>query len=113
MRKADLCVAAKAVGQKISSTMMSRPESILIRQDWKGLLLLKHPFRCSDSPLICGSMFSHSLLCAAARRVPMLVKRKVAMLRAFTIGLLESFKSCLLFLVALPGLIDTLAQLLA
>ena len=26
---------------------------------------------------------------------------------------LESLKSCLLFLVALPGLIDTLAQLLA
>ena len=35
------------------------------------------------------------------------------MLRAFTVGFLESFKSCLLFLVALPGLIDTLAQLLA
>ena len=27
--------------------------------------------------------------------------------------ILESLKSCLLFLVALPGLIDTLAQLLA
>ena len=35
------------------------------------------------------------------------------MLRAFTVGFLESFKSCLLFLMALPGLIDTLAQLLA
>ena len=35
------------------------------------------------------------------------------MLCIFTVGSLESFKSCLLFLVALPGLIDSLAQLLA
>ena len=34
------------------------------------------------------------------------------MLRAFTVVLLESFKSWLLFLVALLGLIDTLEQLL-
>ena len=42
-------------------------------------------------------------------------RRKVAMLHAFTIGFLESFKSCLLLLVALPGLIDTVffVQLLA
>ena len=52
-------------------------------------------------------------LCAAAGRLPRLVRRKVAMPRAFTVGLLESFKSSLLFLVALPGLTDTLAQLLA
>ena len=31
------------------------------------------------------------------------------MLCAFTVGFLESFKSCLLLLVALPGFIDTLA----
>ena len=35
------------------------------------------------------------------------------MLCAFSVGFLESFKSCLLFLVALPCLIDTLAPLLA
>ena len=35
------------------------------------------------------------------------------MFRAFAVGILESFKSCLLFLVALTGLIDTLAQLLS
>ena len=51
-------------------------------------------------------------LCAAAGRLPRLVRRKVAMLCACTVGLLESFKNCLLFLVALPGLINTLAQLL-
>ena len=34
------------------------------------------------------------------------------MLRAFTVGFLESFKSCLTLLVTLPGLIDALAQLL-
>ena len=52
-------------------------------------------------------------LCAAAERLPRLVRRKVAILRAFTVVLLKSFKSCLLFAVALPGLIYTLAQLLA
>ena len=52
-------------------------------------------------------------LWAAAGRLPRLVRRKVAMLRAFTVGLLESSKNWLLFLAVLPGLIDTLAQLLA
>ena len=52
-------------------------------------------------------------LCAAVERLPRLVRRKVAILRAFTVVLLKSFKSCLLFVVALPGLIYTLAQLLA
>ena len=52
-------------------------------------------------------------LCAAAGWLARLVRRKVAMLRAFTVGLLESSKSWLLFLAVLPGLIDTLAQLLA
>ena len=48
-------------------------------------------------------------LCVAAGRLQRLVRRKVAMLRACIVGLLESCKSCLLFLVALPGLINTLA----
>ena len=52
-------------------------------------------------------------LCDAAGRLPRLVWRKVAVLRVFTVNDLESFKICLIFLVALPGLINTLAQLLA
>ena len=52
-------------------------------------------------------------LCAAAGRLSRLVRGKVAMRHAFTVGLLEHFKRCLLFLVALPGLIDTLSKLLA
>ena len=52
-------------------------------------------------------------LCTAAGRLPRLVRRKVAVLRAFAVGLLKIFKGCLLYLVALLGLIDTLAQLLA
>ena len=52
-------------------------------------------------------------LCAAAERLPRLVRRKAAMLRAFTVGFLESFKNCLLLLVVLPGLTDTLAQFIA
>ena len=46
--------------------------------------------------------------CAKAERLPRLVGRKVAMLRAFAVGLLEIFRSCLSLLVAMPGLIDTL-----
>ena len=34
--------------------------------------------------------------------------RKVAMLRAFTVGFEKILKSCLSLLAALPGLIDTL-----
>ena len=37
-RAQQLSVAAKAPGQQISSPIMSRPESILIQQDYKGLL---------------------------------------------------------------------------
>ena len=33
---------------------------------------------------------------------------EVTMLRIFTVGFLGVYESCLLFLVALPGLIDTL-----
>ena len=51
--------------------------------------------------------------CVAAGQLPKLERRKVATLRAFTVGFLENFQSCLLFLVALLGLIDTLSQLLA
>ena len=57
--------------------------------------------------------FAYIYHCDAAERLPRLVRVKIAMFRAFTVGFLESFKSCLLLLVALPGLIDTLAQLLA
>ena len=52
--------------------------------------------------------FAYICPCAAAERLPRLARRKVAMLRTFIVGFLESFKSCLLLLVALPGLIDTL-----
>ena len=42
----------KSSDQQIFSTMSSTYSS-LIRQDWKGLLKLKHPSRCSDGPPIC------------------------------------------------------------
>ena len=51
-------------------------------------------------------------LLAAAGQLSNLARRKVAMLCAFYRWFLKSPKSCLLLLVALPGLIDTLAQLL-
>ena len=51
-------------------------------------------------------------ICTAAGWLPSLVRRKVAMLRFYR-WFLERFKSYLLLLAALPGLIETLAQLLA
>ena len=51
-------------------------------------------------------------LCAAEGQLLRLLRMKLAMLRAFTVGFLEILNSCLLFLVTLPGLTDTLAQLL-
>ena len=44
----------------------------------------------------------------ADQRFLMLVSRKVAMLRAFTVGFEKASKICLVLLVALPSLIDTL-----
>ena len=49
--------------------------------------------------------------CAEAERLVKLLRRKVAMLLAFTVGF-RKFKSCLLLLMGLPGLIDTLSHLL-
>ena len=61
----------------------------------------KHSYWCSDSSTVF-------CLCAESARLPKLVKRKVAMLSVFTVGFLGVYESCLLFLAALPGLIDTL-----
>ena len=47
-------------------------------------------------------------ICVESGHLPMAVRRKVAMLRAFTVGFFRKFKSCLLLLVALPCLTDTL-----
>ena len=44
---------------------------------------------------------------AAAERLPSLARRKLAMSRASTVSFIESFKSCISFFVALPGLINT------
>ena len=52
-------------------------------------------------------------LLAAAGRLPKLVKEKGSYASRFHRWFLESSKSCLLILVALPVLINTLAQLLA
>ena len=60
--------------------------------------------------------FANICPCAATERLPRLVRRKVAMLRTFTVGFEKVLKSCLLLLAALSGLIDTplhFAQLLA
>ena len=52
--------------------------------------------------------------CAAVERLPRLVRRKVAMLCAFTVGFEKVLKSCLLLIVSLPGCNwNSFAQLLA
>ena len=77
----------------------------------KAFSSLKHPSRCSYSPLICGSPLS-SLLCCG-RTAPEVSEEEGSYASRFYRWFLEIFKSCLLLLVALPGLIDTRAQLLA
>ena len=52
-------------------------------------------------------------LLAAAWTAPEVSKEEGSYASRFYRWFSESSKSCLLFLVALPGLIDTLAQLLA
>ena len=52
-------------------------------------------------------------LLAAAWTAPEVSEEEVSYASRFCRWFLESFKSCLLLLVAPPGLIDTLAQLLA
>ena len=51
-------------------------------------------------------------ICAAAGR-PEVSEEESSYASRFYHWFLEGFKSCLLLLVALPGLIDTLTQLLA
>ena len=69
-------------GQQISSILIQFASSILIQ-------------------------FANICDCAAAERLPSLARRKVAMCRASTVSFIESFKSCISFFVALPGLINT------
>ena len=44
-------------------------------------------------------------LCAESGWLPRLVRRKVSILCAFTVGFFKGYKSCFLLLVAFPGLI--------
>ena len=52
--------------------------------------------------------FANIVLVLRFERLPRLVRRKVAMLRDFTVGFEKVLKSCLLLLAAFPGLTDTL-----
>ena len=81
----------KPSGQQIFSTIISSPESILIRQDYIRLYL----------PLCCD------------RTSPEVSEEEGSYTSLFYRWFLESFKNCLLLLLALPVLIDTRAQLLA
>ena len=65
----------KASGQQISSTIMSRPDKTRLERP----SLVK-------APLLVWCQFAYICLCAAAERLPRLVRRKVAMLRAFAFG---------------------------
>ena len=52
--------------------------------------------------------FTNTFPCAAVERLPRLVRKKVAMLCAFSVSFEKVSKSCLLILAALPGLIGAL-----
>ena len=64
-------------------------------------------------PLYVGSSLSDCPPLCCGRTTPEVSEEKASYVLRLYDWLLESFKSCLLLLVALPGLIDTLAQLLA
>ena len=63
--------------------------------------------------LYVGSPLSDCLPLCCCRTAPEVSEEEGSYASRFYCWFLESSKSCLLFLVALPGLIDTLAQLLA
>ena len=62
----------------------------------------------SQSTLLGEVQFANICPCAETERLLRLVRRKVAMLRAFTVDFQKVLKSCLLLLAAFAGLIDTL-----
>ena len=63
--------------------------------------------------LYVGSPFSDCPPFGCGRTAPEVSEEEGSYASRFYRWFLESFKSCLLLLVTLPGLIDTLAQLLA
>ena len=63
--------------------------------------------------LYVGSKLSDCPPFGCGRTAPEVSEEEGSYASRFYRWFLESFKSCLLLLVALPGLIDTLAQLLA
>ena len=63
--------------------------------------------------LYVGSPFSDCPPFGCGRTAPEVSEEEGSYASRFYRWFSESFKSCLLLLVALPGLIDTLAQLLA
>ena len=76
----------KLSDQQIFSTIISRPVSTLIRQIGKAFSSLSTPLGLVTVRLYVAVRFVTVRLCAAAGSLPRLVRRKVAMLRAFTVG---------------------------
>ena len=71
------------------------------------------PFGVATVRLYVGSPLSDCPPLCCSRTVPEVSEEEGSYASRFCRWFSESFKSCLLFLVAPPGLIDTLAQLLA
>ena len=68
---------------------------------------IRKAFSSRNNPL--GAVqFANICPCGEVEQPLRLVRRKVAILRAFTVGFQKALKRCLLLLVAFPGLIDFL-----
>ena len=101
-RRTQLSVTAATIRLNGSSQVQCQDLS----QCW--LDNIKKTFSSKSNPSRYSISSDIFFLCAASKRFPMLVRGMVAMLCAFTVGFWKIYKSCLLLLVSLPGLFDTL-----
>ena len=87
--------------QRIFSSVISRFESMLIRQ-------IRETFSCNDDPFGVASVLQYCF-CTQSGRLPRLVRRKESMLCPILLLVFQKvYKSALLLLVVLPDSIDTL-----
>ena len=107
-RRAQLSIAAEAI----------RPTELLNHvKTWvntrKAFSSYSTPLGVVTVRLYVGSLLSDCPPLCCGKAAPQVSEEECSYALRFYHWFLESSKSCLLLLVALPGLIDTLAQLLA
>ena len=102
------CVNEESSTERHSYNRQVNRSSPLQCQDLSQYWLDKIRKFPSQSTPLGVVQFPNICPCVAAEQLPGLVRRKVALLRAFTVGFEKVLRSYLLLLMALPGLIYTL-----